>query len=336
MRAPVRIVTAIALFAAAAVGSGWAQPPKGPPGKVKGGGLYAVRHVRESQAAVVVVNPARLTRSATAAGLPIDVAWKDLKGETGLDAKSVARAELYITPFPGGNVAFDFAAAVRFTGPVADKQTRALLAVPPEKKHGMVAGKWWYESPRYRMGKDEYWAAFLVDATTAVFATRRHMMETAVPTDKVLPLAQAAETIDLTAHDVVVVALPGVIREKLDRALAGQKEPWSDDVMSALERLKVVVATLDLDRDPVVRIEFRADSEEGAAVAAEKLKKLLGLMKAAYPAFEKQLKADLPKGYEAVTLVAAEAIMTKPVVAVEKAMVVVTIPRPAEFTPKAK
>jgi hypothetical protein len=324
------------MAAVAIAGPGAAQAPKSPPGKVKGGGLLTAQHVREAQAAVVVVNPARLTRSAVAAGLPIDAVWKDIKEMTGVDAKAVARAEVYVTPFPGGNVLFDVAAALRFTTPAADQYARDLLAVPPEKKAGAVAGRPWYESPRYKMGKDDYWAAFLADPATAVLASRRHMMELAPATEKVLPLAAVAEGIDFTAHEVVAIALPGVVTAKLDRLLAGQKEPRYEALKPALARVKAVVATVDLARDPFVRVEFRADSADGAAVVAEALKKLLAELKAAYPDIEKGLRADLPQGYEAAVLATADAVVNRPQVAVEKSTVVVTVARPAELAPKKK
>src|SRR5262249_20684079 len=158
------------------------------------------------------------------------------------------------TPFPGGNSAFDVAAAVRFTTASSDKQARALLAIPPDKKPGAIAGKPWYESPRYRMGKEDYWAAFLADPYTAVFAPMRHMMQVAPPSEKVLPLAQVAETIDIAAHEVVVIVLPELVTARLDRMLAGQKEPRYEALKPTLARVKAVVATIDLARDPFLRV----------------------------------------------------------------------------------
>lgn len=312
-----------------------ATPVAAQPAKKPTMGLMMASHLRESQALVAVIDPARLTKSATASGLPVDLMWKDVKEYAGIDHKTVARAEVYVTPFPGGNVMFEFGAALRFTSPVADRQVRAILAIPPEKRAGAVAGFPWYESPRYKFGKDDYWAAFLTDPSTAVFTPSKQMSYFTRRTEKILPLAAAVETVE-PGHEITVIIIPEAITVKVDRMLGNQKEPQYEAVKPALAYVKFVVVYADLGRDPMLRVEFRADSADGASKVAEAVKKSLDDLKAAYPAIEKDLKADLPKGFEAAVLATADEVVNRPKVAIEKSTVVVTVARPTELAPKKK
>jgi hypothetical protein len=324
------------ILAAGAVlaGGAPAQPPKG---KVKGGGLALTRYVKDTHGAAVVFYPPKLTKSAAAVGLKLDDAWKAFKDDTGLDARLVARVEVLVEPFPHAKSLLDWAAAVRFTGPVADKQVRAVLAVPPDAKARPIVNLPWYESPRYKSGAGatDYWAAFLTDPATAVFTAGRNMPGLAVPTDKVLPLAQAAETVDLTAHDLTVVAVPDVFLKRSERFFLGRKDATFEPARPALGRVKSVVATLDLARDPFLKAEFRADGPDGAMAAAELLRKGLAELKAVgADAAVKEL--ELPPEFHPAAKAALTALATRYVITVEGGTAVLTVPRPPEFEPKKK
>src|SRR5439155_23805755 len=118
-----------ALFAVALAAPAFPQPAK--PAAV------APEFVPPKFVAAVAVNPARLEKSAAAAGFPVADLVKFSEGQAGISPKVIDRAVLYIDPFPGGNVLFFPAAAVRFKeGTDAKKQLAAVLGETKEATAG--------------------------------------------------------------------------------------------------------------------------------------------------------------------------------------------------------
>ena len=292
------------------------------------------KYVPAGFCAALVIDPVRLDKAATAAGLPVADLWKAVEEKAGLDPRKLHRATLFVDPLPGGNVAFFPAVAIRYpAGTDARKQLTPLLG--GDAKEAKAGDQSYLRSGKYQLAKTEI-AGYAADDRTLLFApwpTLETMLKAGDAKDRPLAAALAAADLD---HEMVLVIVPGPVMKKVAELEKGSTNgtPALDPFRPALKHLRAVVVTADLGRETLVRAEFVADDAEGAAVVRATVEKLLARAKESYPATRKGLETDLPASVVTPLRAVLDAAVTGHKLTTDGAKVVLTVPRPKELAPK--
>jgi hypothetical protein len=309
----------VALFAVTLAGQAFAQPPKARPAVVD------AAYVPPKFVAALVVNPARLEKSAAGAGFPVADLLKLVEDQTGIDPKVIDRAVLYIDPMPGGNVAFFPAAAVRFKqGTDAKKQLAAALG---ETTEATASDKTYLRSAKVQMAKAAI-AGYAIDDRTAIFAPWPKLEEMLKGGKEDRPLAVELEKADLD-HDLVLVVVPKPIHQLLDVGLSSAP-PSLAPTLRALKPVEAATVTADFDKDPVIRAAFRADNADGAEVVHKEVKRVLDWASQDWPADRKEIEKELP-GWAKPLLPLLDETLKNPKVAKDGKTVTLTVARPKDW-----
>jgi hypothetical protein len=294
------------------------------------------KYVPPQFTAALVFEPARLEKSAKAAGLPVAEVWKIVEEMSGTDAKQFERVTFLLDPLPGGNVAFMPAFVLRYpAGTDAKKQLVPLLG--GEVKEAKVGDVAYVRSAKYKLAKVEM-AGYAIDDRTLLVAdwqTLEPMLKPGGEKDRVLGAELAKADF---AHDAVVIVTPA---PALKRVAEIEKQtgkptdtPYFKEVKAALERTAAITVTLDLGKETLVRVEFRCDNAAGATVVHDTLKDLLAKAKQAYPASRADLEKQFPPELAKPLLAVADEAVNNHKLTKDGNAVVLTVARPKELAPK--
>ena len=320
------IACAVIAVAVLAVSPAAAQPP------------VEAKYVPPHFCAAVVFEPARLDKAAKAVGLPAAELWKGIEEAAGTDPKQFERVTFLVNPFPGGNVAFMPAFVLRYpAGTDARKQLAPLLG--GELKEFKVGDVTYVRSTKLKLAMVEM-AGYAIDDRTLLVASWRDlepMLKAGGEKDKDRVLAAELAKADL-AHDAVVLFTPAPV---LKRIAELEKEsgkptdtPYFKEVKAALERTEAVTITLDLGKETLIRADFRCDNATGAGVVHDTLKDLIGKAKEAYPEARKDLEKQFPPELAKPLLGVLDEAVKNHKLTKDGNMVVLTVARPNELTPK--
>jgi hypothetical protein len=296
------------------------------------------KYVLPQFAAAIVFEPARLDKSAKAAGLPVAELWKTIEGISGTDTKQFERVTFLVDPLPGGNVAFMPAFVLRYpAGTDARKQLAPLLG--GEVKEAKVGDVAYVRSTKLKLAKVEM-AGYAIDDRTllvAAWPTLEPMLKPGGGKDKDRTLAAELAKADF-AHDLTLVAVMAPvtkrIAEKEKDSGKPHDAPFYKELKPLMEKVEALTVTLDLGKDTVVRAEFRCDNAEGAGAVHDSLKKFLAMAKEAYPDARKDLEKQFPPGLEKPLLALADEAVNNHKLTKDGSKVVLTIARPKDWTPK--
>jgi hypothetical protein len=321
------MMSRIAALAVVLAGAATGRAADGPPAEAK--------HVAPGFCAAVVIDPARLDKSATAAGLTVGDLWKLVEQFTGADAKSFERVTVLIEPFPGGNVAFFPAFVLRY--PAGTDARKQLPKVLGEVKESTANGVTYHRSTKYQMAKTEM-AGYAIDERTLLVApwpTLEPMLKP-VGGAKDRPLGAELAKPALTG-DVVLIVTPAPFLAKVAEIEKKSGQPTDDPTWTAvrpvLEKTTAITVALDFGTDQLIRAEFRCTDDAAAGAVHAALKQQLAKAKEAYPDARKGLEQQIPPAAKPL-LAALDELVNDHKLTRDGSTVVLTAARPKELTPK--
>lgn len=297
------------------------------------------KYVPPSFAAALVFEPAKLDKAMKNTGLPVAEFWKVIVGIAGTDAKPFERVTFFIEPFPGGNVAFMPAFALRYpAGTDARKQLAPLLG--GEVTNAKVGEVAYVRSAKYKLAKVEM-AGYSIDDRTllvAAWPTLEPMLKAKLAKDSDRVLATELAKADLT-HDLTLVVTPAAVMKRITEIekQSGKptEEPLFKEIKPLLENVRVLTVAVNFGSEALVRARFRCAAPADAVVVHDTLKGLLAKAKKDYPATRKDLEKQFPPELAKPLVELLDSTTNDHKLEMDgRSGVLLTIARPKDWTPK--
>jgi hypothetical protein len=296
------------------------------------------KFVTQQYAAAIVFEPARLEKSAQAAGLSVAGLWKTIEEMGGPDVKQFERITCLIDLLPNGDLAFMPAFVLRYPpGTDARRQITPLLG--GEVKEFKVGNVDYVRSTKIKLAQVEMSGHIIDDSTLliAVWPILEPMLKPGGENDKGLTLAAELAKADFD-HDVTfIVSMPPTLR----RFVKHEKKVGPEDLSAAyksakliMEQTEAMTLTLDLGKETVVRAEFRCGNAWGAGVFQDTLKSVLSKLKDAYPVSRKDLGLLMPTAIGHPVMALLDEGVRNHKLTKNDNKVVLTVARPRVWNPK--
>jgi len=293
-----------------------------------------VRFVPKDFVAAVIVQPYRIAKSPALADLPLGDLWDLIQKQTNVDPRKLDRAIFYIEPFPGGNVLFFPAVAIRFSEAVNEKKLFADALEKLEKKE-LAKGKEYLNSTTRKMAGVPI-SGYQIDERNFIFAPEPTIRKMLAAEESRTILNDRLKKIESDA-EIILVLCPDPIRKELKQIIkenAGEiPEKWAAHA-DMPDQIDLITIEINLT-GPLIRAVFETKN----AASAKRLSGLLNdALRAAKPYFgqlRKLAQVDFPLSVQELVTVILDEVEKSTTIEQDDSKVVVRTPRTKAFD-KAK